>query len=111
MLIQLVQNVFVILHLWNYLFIEFCTIYISHTGQDWKYMKFLGFSFLSEKPTLHIAYIELWSAATRVKKQEQNKNKPSSNRIVVAKLFWMLRPAPIMKSRDKRLKPHNALIL
>ncbi len=35
----------------------------------------------------------------------------SSNRTVVAKMFWMLWPAPIIKFQDNRLKPHNALIL
>ena len=35
----------------------------------------------------------------------------SSKRTVVAKMFWMLLPAPIIKSQDTRLKPNNALIL
>ena len=35
----------------------------------------------------------------------------SSNRTLVAKMFWILRPAPIIKSQDNRLKPHNTLVL
>ncbi len=35
----------------------------------------------------------------------------SSNKTVVAKMFWMLRPAPIIKSQDIRLQPHNALFI
>ena len=34
----------------------------------------------------------------------------SSNRTVVAKMFWMLRPTPIIKFQYNRLKPHNPLI-
>ena len=35
----------------------------------------------------------------------------SSNKTVVAKMFWMVRPAPIVKPHYNRLKPHNTLIL
>ena len=35
----------------------------------------------------------------------------STNRTVVAKIFWMLRPASIIKAQSNRLKLHNALIL
>ena len=88
-----------------------------------------------EVVSLHFSLFTLWSLGTRAKfdlnllgpasnwpqfKAAGGKGRPqkmapaqvtSSNRTVVAKMFWMLHPAAIIKSQDIRLKPHNALIL